>query len=166
LKTINKLLIILLWLIIFPIIIISANYRYFYFINSFNNLIIFILFLIAIFIVITFSIIFGFKDLSNNKLNINYEKDPIKELFDLAQKFHLDLEINDALKIYDEIKKKYPDTIHEKKAQLEINRILGNHKDNKSNNIKDKALEVLRIGYAKGEISKKDFEQRKKDLEK
>ena len=165
-KILNKFLIILLWLIILPIIIILANYRFFYFINDFNNLIIFTLFIISFSIIITLSIIFGFRDVSNNdNLNINYERDPIKELFDLAQKYHLDLEINDAIKVYEEIKEKYPNTIHEKKAQIEINRILGKNKVKKSKKSTDKALEILRIGYAKGEITKEDFEQRKKDLE-
>jgi outer membrane protein assembly factor BamD (BamD/ComL family) len=117
--------------------------------------------------IFTITILFGFKEQTDNKkINIEYDVNPARKLFELAQKYHLDLEINDALKIYDEIKKKYPNSIYEKEAQIEINRIKGNLSDRNSIDKKDKALEILRIGYAKGELSKKEFEERKKDLEK
>jgi uncharacterized membrane protein len=142
------------------------NNRYFYFINNLNDLITWFILLILFFLVFTLTVIFGFKDEKNNKnLNIEYEENPAKKLFDLAQKYHLELEINDALKIYNEIKKKYPNSIYEKEAQIEINRINGNRiKQNKTDK-KDEALEILRIGYAKGDISKEEFEERKNKLE-
>jgi uncharacterized membrane protein len=143
-----------------------ANNRYFYFINNFNELITWLILVILIFIVFTITLILGFKDETKNKiLDIEYEENPAKKLFDLAQKYHLDLEINDALKIYNEIKKKYPNSIYEKEAQIEINRIKGNRINQNESDKKDKALEILRIGYAKGEISKKEFQERKNKLE-
>jgi len=116
--------------------------------------------------VFTITLLLGFREKNDtNKLNIEYNNDPAKKLLELAQKYHLDLEINDALKIYDEIKEKYPNSIYEKEAQIEINRIKGNQLKNKNQDNKDKALEILRIQYAKGEITKKDFLNKKKDLE-
>ena len=161
----KKIIIICLWFIALPILIIMASNRFFYFINNSYDLMIWSIFITAFFIVFTLTILVGFKEKNNpSELNIEYKENPAKKLFELAQKYHLDLEINDALKIYDEIKEKYPNSIYEKEAQIEINRIKGSH-SNKNENKKDKALEILRIEYAKGGISKKDFEEKKKDLE-
>lgn len=163
---IKKISIICLWIIVLPVLIIMANNRYFYFINNLNDLILWIVLIISFFMVFSITVLYGFRNITNNKiLNIEYEENPAKKLFELAQKYHLDLEINDALKIYDEIKKKYPNSIYEKEAQIEINRIKGNRIDQNKTDKKDKALELLRIGYAKGDISKEEFEERKNKLE-
>ena len=163
---VNKIIIILLWFITIPILFIMASNKFFYFITKLNDLVLWSILIIAFFIVFTVTLLFGFKEKINDKnLNIKYEENPARRLFELAQKYHLDLEINDALKIYDEIKKKYPNSIYEKEAQIEINRIKGNNIERSKNNKTDKALEILRISYAKGEISKKEFEEKKKDLD-
>jgi hypothetical protein len=163
---VNKIIIILLWFITIPILFIMASNKFFYFITNLNDLVLWSILIIAFFIVFTVTLLFGFKEKINDKnLNIKYEENPARRLFELAQKYHLDLEINDALKIYDEIKKKYPNSIYEKEAQIEINRIKGNNIERNKNNKTDKALEILRISYAKGEISKKEFEEKKKDLD-
>lgn len=161
----KKIILFCLWFIALPVLIIMASNRYFNFIDNLNDLILWTIFLIAFFTVFTITLIVGFKIKDdNNKLDIEYETNPARKLFELAQKYHLDLEINDALKIYDEIKEKYPNSIYEKEAQIEINRIRGNNSNNKEHK-NDKAIEILRIEYAKGELSKKDFEEKKKDLE-
>ena len=162
----KKIIIICLWFIAVPILIILASNRFFYFVSNLNDLILWSILLFAFFIVFTITVLLGFEVKKNNsKPNIEYKENPAKKLFDLAQKYHLDLEINDALKIYDEIKEKYPNSIYEKEAQIEINRIKGNHSNAGKNKNIDKALEILRIEYAKGEISKRDFEEKKRDLE-
>ena len=163
---VKKIIIILLWFITFPILFIMASNKFFYFINNLNDLVLWTILIIAFLIVFTIALLLGFNDKINDKnLNIEYEENPARRLFELAQKYHLDLEINDALKIYNEIKKKYPNSVYEKEAQIEINRIKGNNIERNKNYKTDKALEILRIGYAKGEISKKEFEERKKYLD-
>jgi hypothetical protein len=165
-KFVKKIVLLGLWFIILPILILMASNRYIYFIKNIDDLIIWSIFIIAFFSVFTITLLLGFKEkIDANKLNIEYDNDPAKKLLELAQKYHLDLEINDALKIYDEIKEKYPNSIYEKEAQIEINRIKGNRLQNKNQQDKDKPLEILRIKYAKGEITKKDFLNKKKDLE-
>lgn len=165
-KIAKKIILLCLWLVILPILVLIASNRYIYFIKNVNDLIIWSILIIAFFTVFTITLLLGFREKNDtNKLNIEYNNDPAKKLLELAQKYHLDLEINDALKIYDEIKEKYPNSIYEKEAQIEINRIKGNQLKNKNQDNKDKALEILRIQYAKGEITKKDFLNKKKDLE-
>jgi hypothetical protein len=163
---VKKIILLCIWFIALPILIIMANNRYIYFLNSLNDLIIWTIFIISFFSVFTITLLVGFRENNDkNKLDIEYNNDPARKLFELAQKYHLDLEINDALKIYDEIKEKYPNSIYEKEAQIEINRIKGNNLKNKTKENKDKALEILRVHYAKGDITKKDFLEKKKDLE-
>ena len=165
-KIAKKIILLCLWFIILPILILIASNRYIYFIKNINDLFIWSILIISFFSVFTITLLLGFKEKNDtNKLNIEYNNDPAKKLLELAQKYHLDLEINDALKIYDEIKEKYPNSIYEKEAQIEINRIKGNQLKNKNQDNKDKALDILRIQYAKGEITKKDFLNKKKDLE-
>ena len=76
----------------------------------------------------------------------------------------MDLEINDAIKIYNDIINKYPNSIYEKEARIEINRIKGNKIKN-SDNFNEEALKILYKRYAKGEIKRKEFEDMRKDLE-
>ncbi len=165
-KTWKKIIMIVLWLIALPILILIANNRYFSFINNRFELIIWAIIIVLFFVVFTLTIIFGFRNRESYKnLNIEYEENPARKLFELAEKYHLDLEINDALNIYEEIKKKYPNSIYEKEAQIEINRIKGNRFKSNKEDKNDKALEILRIAYAEGKITKKEFDEKRKDLE-
>jgi uncharacterized membrane protein len=153
-----------MWFIVLPILIILAYYEYFSFVNDLEDLAIFLFFILAFFIVFSISIIRGFREESNkNILDIYYENEDAKKLFKLAHKYHLDLEINDAVKIYNEIIEKFPDSIYEKEAKIEINRIKGN-KVNNNDDYNEKALQILYERYAKGEISKKEFLEMKDDL--
>ena len=163
-KLIIKLILFSLWLIVLPIIVILANYRFIYFINNFIDLVISLIFIIAFLLVFSITLIVGFNDKNNNEIKTEYIENPARKLFDLAQKYHLDLEIDDALKIYDEIKEKYPNSIHEKEAQIEIDRIKRNNSNKNDSIDNEKLLQILKIKYAKGEISKQEFIQKKKDL--
>jgi hypothetical protein len=165
LKFIIKLILFSLWFIVLPIIIILANYRFIYFIDNFIILITSLIFIIAFLLVFSISLIIGLNDKNNDIIKTEYVENPARKLFDLAQKYHLDLEINDALKIYDEIKEKYPNSIYEKEAQIEIDRIKRNNSDKNDSKDNVKLLQILKIKYARGEISKQEFIQKKKDLD-
>lgn len=118
---VNKIIIILLWFITIPILFIMASNKFFYFITNLNDLVLWSILIIAFFIVFTVTLLFGFKEKINDKnLNIKYEENPARRLFELAQKYHLDLEINDALKIYDEIKKNIQIAFMKKKLKLRL----------------------------------------------
>jgi hypothetical protein len=159
-----KITLICLWFVLFPVLIFLALNNQFYFINNTDDFIIWFIIIFAFFIVFSIAVLFGFRKNQEDKtINIEYEDENVKKLFELAHKYHLDLEINDALKIYEEIIEKYPNTIYEKEAKIEINRIKGNKLENNAN-LNEKALQILYERYAKGEITKIEFIEMKKTI--
>lgn len=160
-----KIILAVLWLLIVPLLLILYYYDELFLIDSFDNPLVFLFIILAFLFVFSLSLIFGFKEEPDREiLNIEYEDEDVKKLFNLAHKYHLDLEINDAVKIYNDIINKYPNSIYEKEARIEINRIKGNKVKN-SDNFNEKALAILYERYAQGEISRKEFVDMKRDLE-
>ena len=159
-----KIILFILWVIVVPLIFV-LNYYNLFFLDILNKSYLYLFLILSFLFVFSISLIYGFKEDDKKEiLCIEYEDEEVKKLFELAHKYHLDLEINDAIKVYNDIITKYPNSVYEKEARIEINRIKGNKIKN-SDNFNEEALKILYKRYAKGEINRKEFEDMKRDLE-